>query len=329
MLIVGSISVYAVSTIIDSKEVSYDKKNSNGSYDNVQDSIDELYKRYKDLSGEQDTIYTEKILNGADPVLGDGMIPITLDSKGNVKYANLYTPWYSYEEKKWANAVILVGNPSKKYKIGDTIFEKDIESYFVWIPKYSYRIWDMSNYTTTYNLSQLIDSKDDAGTDYRAIRHLSNNARVIDIKFGKDENETTQAVGSYYTHPAFTDFGVNGLWVGKFETGYNQATVDYPILDTSEWKNTGAAHNTIASDYIIIKPNVCSWNNQSVGNVFKTAYNYNRTLDSHMIKNIEWGAVAYLSHSAYGKGSGVNVNNSSSFFTGSSASLRSKVTQND
>ena len=49
ILVVGSISVYAVTAIIDSKEVSYDKKNSNGSYDNVQDSIDELYKRYKQI----------------------------------------------------------------------------------------------------------------------------------------------------------------------------------------------------------------------------------------------------------------------------------------
>ena len=45
MLIVGSISVYAVSTIIDSKEVSYDNENSKGSYDNVQSSIDELCTR--------------------------------------------------------------------------------------------------------------------------------------------------------------------------------------------------------------------------------------------------------------------------------------------
>ena len=45
ILVVGSISVYAVTTIIDSKEVSYDNKASKGSYDNVQLSIDELYKR--------------------------------------------------------------------------------------------------------------------------------------------------------------------------------------------------------------------------------------------------------------------------------------------
>ena len=94
IVLVGVISVYAVDTIIDSKEVSYNNGTSKGSYDNVQDSIDELYKRYKDLSGEQDTLYTETILNGADPVLGKGMTPVTLEDDGTVKYANLYTPSY-------------------------------------------------------------------------------------------------------------------------------------------------------------------------------------------------------------------------------------------
>ena len=128
ILLTSIVGVYAVTAIIDSKEVSYDNKASKGNYDNVQDSIDELYKRYKDFTGEQDTLYKEEILNGADPVLGDEMIPVTLDCKGNVKYANLYTPWYSYEEKRWANAVLLVDSPSQTYKTGDTILEKDIES---------------------------------------------------------------------------------------------------------------------------------------------------------------------------------------------------------
>jgi hypothetical protein len=57
--------------------------------------------------------------------------------------------------------------------------------------------------------------------------------------------------------------------------------------------------------------------------MFTLAYNYDssseRTLDSHMMKNTEWGAVAYLSHSIYGIDHEVNINNSSDYITGSSA----------
>ena len=46
--------------------------------------------------------------------------------------------WYKYEEKKWANAVILKSGVT--YEIGEVIPEKDIESYFVWVPKYKYKL---------------------------------------------------------------------------------------------------------------------------------------------------------------------------------------------
>ena len=44
----------------------------------------------------------------------------------------------------------------------------------------------------------------------------------------------------------------------------------------------------------------------------------NSALNSHMMKNDEWGAVAYLSKSKYGKqNEEVWINNSSSYITGS------------
>ena len=45
---------------------------------------------------------------------------------------------------------------------------------------------------------------------------------------------------------------------------------------------------------------------------------YSTNLNSHMLKNSEWGAVAYLTHSQYGRnGHEVTINNSSNFITGS------------
>jgi len=57
----------------------------------------------------------------------------------------------------------------------------------------------------------------------------------------------------------------------------------------------------------------------NVATFFKTSYNYKRELDSHMMKNTEWGAVAYLSHSKYGINGNIRINNNSNFLTGYAA----------
>ena len=138
-ILISATGVYAVDTIIiDSKNVSYDNSTSKGNYTNVKESIDELYKR----TGVLSKVWNDPVLNGADPVLPKELIPIDIEDDGTVHYASLYTEWYNYKEKRWANAVKLVKTPSKSYSTGDKIEEKDIESYFVWIPRYKYKLWN-------------------------------------------------------------------------------------------------------------------------------------------------------------------------------------------
>ena len=236
--------------------------------------------------------YKENILNGTDPVLSDNLVPVTLADDGTVTKADTYSEWYKYEDKKWANAIILSDN-TKTYNNGDIIPEDNIESYFVWIPKYSYQI---------FNLGE---------TDgYTSGKPTTSNAKEIQIKFGttntsdNNENECTTPmtsgasgnckVGDYMTSPAFISMDTNGLWVAKFET-------------------TGSTTN------ITVKPNQRSLRSLNVKTMFETAYNYKRDNDSHMMKNMEWGAVAYLSHSKYGINTEVRINNNSSFITGYAA----------
>ncbi len=246
------------------------------------------------LGDEYKYIHKEKMLNGADPVINKNLVPVTISDNGEVTYADTSKEWYSYENKKWANAVIL--NEGVTYNVGDIIQESDIESYFVWIPRYKYQIFDEGNYT-------------------EAIQSKPTESIAKEIKIEFESKDITPSAGSkvneWLTHPAFTNFDVNGIWVGKYETGYKGAT-------TKE----EAQVNSIASSKVIIKPNVYSWRNSTVSNMFKTAYNYNRELDSHMMKNTEWGAVAYLSHSKYGINTEVRINNNSSFLTGYAASDR-------
>ena len=249
--------------------------------------------------------YKESILNGTDPVLASNLVPVVISDSGVVTKASTASSWYNYENKVWANSVILK-DESVVYKNGETIPESNIESYFVWIPKYSYQLFDLGNYSS--------------------LTSISNKTQEIKIKFGTSNNsdsvsgecttpfENNQGiagssgnckVGDYMTHPAFLAFDTTGLWVGKFETGYDGAT-----------SNSVSQVNNADTSKIIIKPNVYSWRNITVGNMFKNSYDYKRDLDSHMMKNTEWGAVAYLQHSKYGSQASVRINNNSSFITG-------------
>ncbi len=233
--------------------------------------------------------YKENILNGADPVLKNNLVPVNIADDGTVTKASVYSEWYNYENKRWANAVILKDD-SSTYSNDAVIPESNIESYFVWIPKYSYEI---------FNLGE---------TDgYTESKPTISIAKEINIKFGltntidSNTNECSTpmtsgasgicAVGDYMTHPAFISMNANGLWVAKFET-------------------TGDINN------LTVKPGVRSLRNQTLKTMFEAAYNYQRDNDSHMMKNTEWGAVAYLSHSKYGINTEVRINNNSSYLTG-------------
>jgi hypothetical protein len=62
--------------------------------------------------------------------------------------------------------------------------------------------------------------------------------------------------------------------------------------------------------------------------MFKNSYDYQRNLDSHMIKNTEWGSVAYLQHSKYGSQISVRINNNSSYITGYAATVEPTLSFN-
>ena len=217
------------------------------------------------------------------PDLDDGMIPVVISDTGVVQTINSTdSSWYSYKNKEWAN-VVLVNDDSRSNYLntsGVTVNKDDILAYYVWIPRYKYKIWSVDN-----------DNK-------------NGKEQEIQIVFEKKSDSKTLGtqVGDFRTHPAFT-FGnteLNGIWVGKFET-------------------TGTAGTPT------IKPNLRSLRNQKISVQFTTAqklgtstYGSTSKVDAHMIKNSEWGAVAYLSHSKYGVNRELYINNSSQYYTGRS-----------
>lgn len=226
----------------------------------------------------QENKYTEIVLNGADPVLNRDMVPVTITNDGIVIKANTKEKWYSYTEKEWANAVVL--NDTTEYDAGDMIPEDNIKAYYVWIPRYSYKLFESSD--------------------------------PVEIDIAFESNYTAKkantTVGEYYTHPAFT-YGVSeisGFWVGKFETtGTNTVPTIKPYM-------SGNSNSSVKS-----------LTNQKVSEQYTTAHLLSN--NSRMMKNDEWGAVAYLSHSKYGINDQIRINNNSGYKTGCGASEDDKA----
>ena len=113
-----------------------------------------------------------------------------------------------------------------------------------------------------------------------------------------------------YTHPAFT-FGndeIKGFWIGKFElTGTISSITTKPNLSSIRSQTVSSFETNII-------------NMKNSGN----RYGLSTLTDTHMIKNSEWGAVAYLSHSKYGTCTSsscteIGINNNSNYITGCGA----------
>ena len=222
---------------------------------------------------EDAKLYKETLLNGAYPELYKGLVPVTIDNDGTVKKADTTKMWYSYENKIWANAVILTGDDI--YNAGDTIKEEEIKQYYVWIPRYRYKLWNVN--------SELSEGAE----------------QPVNIVFEnkKEVRSTGSNNGEWLTHPAFISFNSNGIWVGKFETSYNEDS--YTNSSTFLTKNANVSTATQGTN-IIIKPNVRSLTAKNVSQFYELSINTNKNLNSHMMKNTEWGAVAYLTYSVYG-----------------------------
>ncbi len=264
-------------------------------------------------------IYVDETLKQTDgsigpiPDLGNGrLIPVTISNSekptdvnyegaspgGKVRKADITTSWYSYGEHRWANAIILKDGEVDHYKPGDEIQESAIESYFVWIPRYKYQLKESeSTYNSYSGINQNLGEKENNdGIPNKG----SNNPYEIIFETKDKGLSTGNQQGEYITHPAFVAFNSNGMWVGKFETGYNQNNDKTNVMPTNSWNEFNARQNIQNPSKIIVKPNVFSWREIQVGNAFYTSYNYIRDLESHMMKNTEWGAIFYLTYSKYG-----------------------------
>ena len=271
-----------------SKQIEVKVNNNDYSYELVETCTPKSY--YTDNSGAN----TPKLFNN--------MVPIKYE---NNKWlvADLYSKWYDYDAKEWANAVVLNSGVTKN--VGDEVTEEDVALWYVWIPRYKYTIFNGNNESAA---AQLINVTFESGT---------NRTGTVTCSDNQDGSETCSTITngtSTYTHPAFK-FGnteLTGFWVGKFEI----STTD------SACNSSATSANCDKVLTMTIKPNVSSWRYATISNHFTSiqkatgTYGINNA-DSHMMKNMEWGAVAYLKQSKYGLGTtDIAVNTNSNFYTG-------------
>ena len=235
------------------------------------------------------------------PVLASNMIPVYYDEANSVwKKADKNNSqkdyrWYSYTSTgeykgMWANAVTVKEANRQTYlnaTPGTTISMDDITTMWVWIPRF--------NAVTPSNYNGGTQSKPNA----------------IDVTFVK-QNET--AIDAF----TFGDKELSGFWYGKFEIGGTLAS--------------SCTNETCNVSNIVVKPNVSSLRNQTVSSFFFASRSMEQTgnsfgfvnieVDTHMSKNNEWGAVAYLTQSIYGRCTSnttcteVGINNNTSYITG-------------
>ncbi len=257
----------------------------------------------------------QKDTSGANtPVLASNMVPVYYDDSKNVwKCADkdnkdIVTRWYHYDYKMWANAVTINYSDSSiknkyfnsdgtlKIKPGEEVLMDDITTMWVWIPRF--------NTTTPSNYNGGTQAKPNA----------------IDVTFVKQNEVALDAF-------TFGNKELSGFWYGKFE-------ISHTTLTSSETNdNLGCTNETCSSaNGIIIKPNVTSLVRNNVSNFFFTSRSMEQPnnsfgfvsseVDTHMSKNNEWGAVAYLTQSIYGRCSNsttcteIGINNNNSYKTG-------------
>lgn len=223
--------------------------------------------------------------------------------------------WYDYiaqegsTEKggtsKWANAITEDG------------------SMWVWIPRFAYKI----NYDENQN-NGIID-----------VIFLSGNTNM-----SMDGTDVTTL--GYKVHPAFKngrnnnyqngewDKEITGIWIAKFEAGFagqkNTSSENIDIKNSSV-KYTSDAINVMGEfeedvsymTYPVFMGKTFSYNYVKIGDMYSLSlalnekgnpYGFDKTVDTHMMKNSEWGAATYLAHSKYGRnGSKVSINNINAF----------------
>ncbi len=307
-------------------------------------------------TGSSEKEWNEEKQVNEPQVEGTGLQPVTIASNGNITPVAGNTAWYNYQKtangtvapKTWANAI-------------SNIDSEDYKSYWVWIPRFAYKLTKITDTGGEIDIVFLKGTTDNPASTTSSGKETKNIVikRASDVS--NDGAQTTQENGKeiYIVHPAFTnesstnyanggwDREIPGFWIAKFEAGYvgeagtlgTDAAKNSPVVYTTTKSWNGSTETETQNNYYgersVDSTNVkwptfqpfrpsfnyigisdayelCKAIDGSENNGQENPYKLSR-VDSHLTKNSEWGAVAYLSYSDYGQGNAteVTINNRS------------------
>lgn len=268
-----------------------------------------------------------------EPVItSNGLIPIIYDKDGNSIENFDKKEWYSYkkEDKKWANAITKDQN-------------SNITGYYVWIPRFAYKI--------TYK-----DPNDKTKEGKIDIKFLIGNSDQYVDDDGKIKNavhiqtDELNSLNSYVVHPSFISDSKNGyknggwsseiegFWISKYPATYQQTSLGNELTDEeknkiiysnnsyyineeytyiNDYNVYGEITNKTRISYPTFMPLAYTYTKINIGDatnltrqIAKNNSLYNlKNIDSHLVKLSEWSAMAYLTQSDYGNGNSKKINN--------------------
>ena len=264
---------------------------------------------------------TEKGVN--KPRLAEGMKAIKFtnpseSAKGEVQDSSENdTEWYDYNSKKWANSRTEDG------------------SMWVWIPRYAYRVDKINQKFDVVFLIGTTDNYYDENGNIQTAKRCNRVDQNVDTTTGYTVHPAfTDETAISYRNGGW-DKEITGIWVAKFEAGYASGNNSTPVkasslnysqsnsyvraiergqsVDGSEtarnWLDGIYGATKTAIKYPTFQGTTYSMNYISHNDAYNIAkamteegniYGFTRSTDSHLMKNSEWGAVAYLSKSKYG-----------------------------
>ena len=228
--------------------------------------------------------------NVNSPKVTTGMIPVKYNGTDWVVCSKDDPEWYSYDDtKKWANVMLSDGTYKEgKAQEGQIVKESELGSMYVWIPRYAYRIAGEKNIEVNFLKGNT--NKDKNGKEYTT-------------------NESVDTKTTAIVHPAFSLGGgqLSGIWVAKFEaSGTNKDGQAVGNASSSSGAQQYAPDETTIAKSL---PNKISWRYTTIGESQKRSMDIAGAqkekygleyANSHLIRNSEWGAVAYLCYSQYG-----------------------------
>ena len=295
-----------------------------------------------DSAGNSTEIKEIEITMENAPELVQGMIPIKRNSTNTSWVVTTkYDPeWYEYIPQngatenggtsRWANVMLSDGTyKANTVTAGQVVSDSQLGSMFVWIPRYAYKITEGYGITTSTGKIEVKFLKG-IGTEFfdkTTESPLTNETEVTHIGGVQQQ---------WFVHPAFK-FGsteLEGIWFAKFRAssangmgGRNGDRVKI-VPNVRCWtrgiSGEGPLSINIYIDYMFSIVRNMEKNGAYGWAIEMGALNFDGTIaqdsnnfDIHLTKNVEWGAMAYLTHSKYGRnGTRQLYNNHSEYKTG-------------